>query len=96
MAAQIRLTKTRLEQQEKKEDVERKEDGKRAAALRNELTKLEAVKDVNITNRDALIDELYLRTVSRMPCEDERHEALEYSAPPRTWPRACANCFGSC
>ena len=68
---QIRLTRTRLEQQEKKGEE------KRAAALRNELANLEATRGVNIADRKGLVDELYLRTVSRMPSGEERDAALE-------------------
>jgi hypothetical protein len=39
---------------------------------------MEAVRNVNITDRGALADELYLRTVSRMPNPGERDAVLEY------------------
>ena len=75
--AQIRITRERLEQQEKNRD------DKRAAATRAELAKMEAVRTVNVSDRGALADELYLRTVSRMPTREERDAAMEYlsSAP---------------
>lgn len=72
VAEQIRITRTRLEQQEKNGDE------KRAAATRAELTKLEAVRTVNVSDRNALVEDLYLRTVSRMPNREERDAGLEY------------------
>jgi hypothetical protein len=70
--AQIRLTQGRLEQQEKNGDA------KRAAATRIELAKMEAVRNVNVSDRGALAEELYLRTVSRLPNSAEREAVLEY------------------
>ena len=72
VARQISITRSRLEREEKNQE------DKRAAATRIELEKLEAVRDVNISNREALADELYLRTVSRLPTREEREAALEY------------------
>jgi hypothetical protein len=69
---QISLTRTRLEQ------LERDQDEKRVAATRSELAKLEAVRTMSISDRGALVDEVYLRTVSRMPTHDERVAALDY------------------
>lgn len=69
---QISVTRERLEQQEKKQE------HKKAAATRAELAKMEAVRTVNISDHDGLIDELYLRTVSRMPTSGERNAAMEY------------------
>lgn len=69
---QIDITRVRLEK------FEQSGDEKRAAATRTELAKLEAVKTVNISDRSAMVDELYLRTVSRMPNHDECDRALEY------------------
>jgi hypothetical protein len=69
---QITLTRRRLEQQEKTGDASR------AEATRSELTKLEAVRNVRVTDRSALIDDLYLRTVCRLPRADERQAALEH------------------
>lgn len=71
---QIRITRTRLVQQEKNGDE------KRTEATRQELSKLEAVRDVKISDRNALVEELYLRTVSRMPSRPERDAALEQLA----------------
>lgn len=72
VAEQIRITEARLAQYEKKQDE------KRAAATRTELEKLEAVRTVNVSDREALVEDLYLRTVSRMPNRKERDAALEY------------------
>jgi hypothetical protein len=58
--------------------LEESRDEKRAAVIRAEVAKLEAVKTVDISDRAALVDELYLRTVSRMPNRDERDRALAY------------------
>jgi hypothetical protein len=69
---QISIMRSRLEREEKNHE------DKRAAATRAELEKLEAVRNVNISDREALADELYLRTVSRMPSRDEREATLEY------------------
>lgn len=68
---QIGRTRERLERLEKEGDE------KRAAATREELANLEAVRAVSISDRGALVDELYLRTVSRMPSREERDAALE-------------------
>jgi hypothetical protein len=70
--AQIRSTRQRLGREE------RNGEDKRAAATRAELAKLEAVRNVNIADRAALVDELYLRTVSRMPASQERQAAIEH------------------
>jgi hypothetical protein len=74
---QFSRIRTRLEQQEKNGETER------AAASRTELAKMEAALAVNISDLGALADELYLRTVSRMPGTEERDAAIEYlsSAP---------------
>ena len=72
LPAQIARARKRLEQLE--------EDGnneKRAAAAREELANLESVRTMSISDRGALVDELYLRTVSRMPSVEERDAALE-------------------
>jgi hypothetical protein len=69
---QIGKIRARLEQQEKSHEE------KRAAATRIELAKMEAARTVNLSDRGALVDELYLRTVSRMPTRDERDAAVEY------------------
>ena len=66
---QISKTHARLEQFEKDGDE------KRAAATRAELVKLEAVRSVDISDHEALIEELYLRTVSRIPSDEERDAA---------------------
>jgi hypothetical protein len=71
-AAQIRITRERLARLEKNGD------DKRAVAMRAELAKMEAVKHVNVSDRGALADELYLRTVSRLPTSEERGAAVEY------------------
>jgi hypothetical protein len=72
VAKQINLIRARLEREEKNHE------DKRAAATRSELSKLEAVRNVNVSDRGALADELFLRTVSRMPNSEERHAVLEY------------------
>ncbi|HUQ72997.1 MAG TPA: DUF1549 domain-containing protein, partial [Planctomycetaceae bacterium] len=74
---QISIAQRRLAQYEKNHD------DKRTAATRIELAKLEAVRTVNISDREALTEELYLRTVSRMPNRAERDAAMEHlgSAP---------------
>jgi hypothetical protein len=59
------------------EELEKSPDDKRAVALRSELAKLEAAKHVTVSDRAALVDELYLRTVSRMPADEERDAAME-------------------
>jgi hypothetical protein len=69
---QIGKIRARLEQQEKSHEE------KRAAATRIELAKMEAARTVNLSDRGALVGELYLRTVSRMPTRDERDAAVEY------------------
>ncbi len=69
---QISRTRERLEQQEKNHD------DKRAASTRTELSKMEATRGVNISDRGTLVDELYLRTVSRLPYLEERDAALGY------------------
>jgi hypothetical protein len=71
---QIDRTRQRLEQ------LSQAGDEKRAAAVALELRKLEAVRGVNISDRDGLVEELYLRTVSRMPNAQERQAALEFLA----------------
>jgi hypothetical protein len=68
---QITRIKARLE------ELEKNQDENRAAALWRELANLEAARYVNVSDRSALVDELYLRTVSRMPTSDERDAALE-------------------
>jgi len=68
---QISRTRARLKQQEQHQEE------KRAAATRTELAKLQAASLANISDRGALVEELYLRTVSRMPGGDERAAALE-------------------
>jgi hypothetical protein len=77
LAQQINLTQARLEREEKNHE------DKRAAATRTELAKLEAVRTVNVSDRGALAEELYLRTVSRLPTRQEHDAALEHlnSAP---------------
>src|SRR5581483_6685267 len=72
--AQIRDMRERLAQQEKNHEHDR------AARTRAELAKMETVRGVNIADRAALVDELYLRTVSRSPASRERNEALKYLA----------------
>lgn len=74
LARQISRLKARLEQQQESHE------DKRAAATRAELAKIEAAKSVDISDRGALADELYLRTVSRQPTDQERDAALEYIA----------------
>jgi hypothetical protein len=69
--AQIEITRARLEREEKNQE------RKRAAATRAELAKMEAVRNVNVTDHGALADELYLRTVSRTPTEQERGAVIE-------------------
>jgi hypothetical protein len=69
---QIRLAQARLEQQQQDRN------DKRAAATRLELARLEASSKLDIADRGALVDELYLRTVSRMPSAAERGASLEY------------------
>ena len=87
---QIRITRARLEQQEKNGE------DKRAAATRAELAKLEAVRNVNVSDRGALADELYLRTVSRMPTARSATRRWSTWQTPTASRRACANCCGSC
>lgn len=70
----LRDTRKRLAQQEKEGDQER------AAKTRAELVKLEAVRDLNVTDRGTLVEELYLRTVNRLPTSRERDQALDYLA----------------
>jgi hypothetical protein len=74
---QFTRVRTRLEQQEKNNEA------KRAAATRIELAKMQAALAVNVSDVGALADELYLRTVSRMPKAEERDAAIDYlsSAP---------------
>jgi hypothetical protein len=69
---QISRTRARLEREEMNHE------DQRAAATRTELAKLEAARNVNISDRAALADELYLRTVSRAPTAQEREAVLEY------------------
>jgi hypothetical protein len=69
---QLSRIRTRLEQQEKNNET------KRAAATRIELVKMEAALAVNVSDLGALADELYLRTVSRMPRAKERDAAIDY------------------
>ncbi len=70
----LQRTRNRLTQLEKagnKEAIDK---------MRKELERLEAVKHVNVADRAALVEELYLRTVCRMPTSDERELALDYLA----------------
>jgi hypothetical protein len=73
---QIERIRARLEQPEDAGE-------KRARELRIELARMEASRTVNISDRQGLVEELYLRTVSRLPDPQERDAALEYlhSAP---------------
>jgi hypothetical protein len=68
----IRITRERLAQQERAGGQER------VAKTRTELAKLEALRNVNVADRGALVEELYLRTVSRLPTSDERTRSLDY------------------
>jgi hypothetical protein len=58
-------------------EYERVGDKDRADKTRAELAKMEAVLDLNVADREGLVEELYLRTVSRLPTNDERAAALE-------------------
>jgi hypothetical protein len=69
---QLNLLRARLETQEQSHDDER------AAKTRVELANLEAAQSVNVSDREGLVEELYLRTVSRLPTPQERDAALEY------------------
>jgi hypothetical protein len=71
LPALIADTRKRLAQQERDGEKDR------AAKTRTELTKLEAVQSLTVSDREALIEELYLRTVSRMPRSDESQRAIE-------------------
>jgi hypothetical protein len=75
---QIDRTRTRLAEYEKRGD------DKRAEATRGELAKLETVRSLDVSDRRALIDELYLRTVSRWPTAAEREAAEAHLADQET------------
>jgi hypothetical protein len=68
--ALVALTQRRLAEFEKAGDT------KRTEKTRAELVKMEAVRELNVADHEGLIDELYLRTVSRLPTTRERTEAL--------------------
>jgi hypothetical protein len=53
-------------------------DEKRVAATRVELARMNAAKSVNVSDLPALADELYLRTVSRLPSSEERDATVEH------------------
>ncbi|MBA4017738.1 MAG: hypothetical protein C0483_11240 [Pirellula sp.] len=67
----VAFTRKRLAEYEKAGD------NVRAEKTRAELVKMEAVRELNVADRDGLIEELYLRTVSRLPTADERARALQ-------------------
>jgi hypothetical protein len=69
---QIALLRKRLVQLEKNGDE------KRAASTKNELANLETVRGLSVSDRGALVDELFLRTVSRQPTAHERQAALQH------------------
>jgi hypothetical protein len=60
------------------EQYDQNHDEKRAATTRAELTKLEVASTVNVSDRSALVEELYLRTVSRLPTRQECDAALQF------------------
>jgi hypothetical protein len=72
LPAQIRRTRSRLTELETSGG-----EPQRLRALRDELGKLEAVEGLSVMDRDALVEELYLRTVSRLPAVDEMQLARE-------------------
>jgi hypothetical protein len=53
-------------------------DAQRAKMTRAEMEKLENVRDLNINDRAGLIEELYLRTVSRLPTKNEKSDMLAH------------------
>jgi hypothetical protein len=69
---QIKLVEAKLEK------LEMGGDDKRAAAARVELERTKAARSVNVSDVPALADELYLRTVGRLPSAEEREAAVEY------------------
>lgn len=62
------------------ESYRKRGDQKKVGAMKEALAKLDADKPAKLGDRDSLVTELYLRTVSRMPSDDERRAALEHLA----------------